>query len=879
MLRIRNVSQSLFRLAVALMLLSALAIGQAHAQQRIPGTGFVPRVFKDESGEHKYQVFVPHAYTPAKKWPVILFLHGAGERGTDGILPTQYGLGPLVRLRESNFPFIVVFPQAERGHQRILTAWNPDSPDGARALRILEQVEKTYSIDAKREILTGWSMGGYGAWKMAAAFPERWLSVVPISSGGDESEAEKLKNVPIWAFHGARDRIVSPSQSQKMVEAVKAAGGQPRYTEPADGDHNVWRVAYDDDSLYAWMLNPKGDPARLARVTWRPAVPAGQPPAAIPEPPFIPALELPRAGYVRLGNEMLAALADTIPRIVGSESLTGRLNDISDWAQSESGSFSVYMSGLSYRAQLVGANVKAYRKDRLNIQLGLSNAQITISGTSLEGQISAEAGPISIVLGHQRPIWISFDVTPEVVNRRLKFRHVGTTFAIPDDNWYVSGPAGVSTSGTIFARRARSEVSEGLVSGLYGKKHMIEQKMVTIIPRVIAQLEKKFNEATEGRTISGIWPLPVYQPQLRVWPAEVTTDETGVSLLLGATAAAVDPLKPPKQVRTVAPLGPAIAAVGQSTKLQAGLVPQTLTPISQLLVEADLARIQVGDMGSKALAKFSKPDVLAEMVPDLKRYGPQVQIWSELVLSGPIHLADVSGKGLVLELSQFKILIEIKTDPASAGWKPYAEFEATIRQAIVPKLVKPTEATRAAALGFDGDPEIEVKGRFAEGYQPEDGNIDLARLKTLVTDAWAEFFGSTAGPETEIPDLDLGFDKLRVQDVAWKTPHLVATFGPPGVKITNSSDKPLVYETKGPYSGWGGPYTLKPGQVHAYPITYPMIFRRRVGNTYQMFTLPVGSHSEFRVKVPGTPESLYKAREPAEIEKAVENLPPPPEKK
>ena len=93
-------------------------------------------------------------------------------------------------------------------------------------------------------------------------------------------------------------------------------------------------------------------------------------------------------------------------------------------------------------------------------------------------------------------------------------------------------------------------------------------------------------------------------------------------------------------------------------------------------------------------------------------------------------------------------------------------------------------------------------------------------------------------------------------------------FGPAGVKITNSSDRPLVYETKGPYSGWGGPYTLKPGAAHDFPIAYPMVFRRQVDAGYQMFTLPAGSHSEFRTKVAGTAPQLFKAREPDEIEKA-----------
>ena len=119
--------------------------------------------------------------------------------------------------------------------------------------------------------------------------------------------------------------------------------------------------------------------------------------------------------------------------------------------------------------------------------------------------------------------------------------------------------------------------------------------------------------------------------------------------------------------------------------------------------------------------------------------------------------------------------------------------------------------------------------------------------------------------------------RALAEDAGWLAPNFYAVFGPPGVKITNSSDKTLVYQTKGPYSDWSAPYTLKPGAAHEFPIAYPMIYRRRVGTGYQMYTLPAGSHSEFRTKVAGTPEDLYKAREPDEIAKAVEDLPPPTE--
>lgn len=881
MQRIRVASKRLFCLIVLVLPAAASAFGQAPVAQRAPvaapQTGFLSRTYKDETGDHKYVLFVPRAYTPAKKWPVILFLHGAGERGKDGLLPVQIGLGPLVRLREANFPFIVVFPQAEELRGRILTGWSPEGADGQRALRILEQVEKDYSADTRREILTGWSMGGYGAWEWAAKFPERWLSVVPVSGKGDPATADKLKNVPIWAWHGGKDRAVPASGSREMIEAVKAAGGQPRYTEIAEAGHDVWKQVYDDDALYAWMLNPQSDPAKLPPVTSRPRTPGAPkqlPP--LPELAFVPAVEMPRAAYVRLGNEMLAALADSIPKIVPADALVGRLNDISDYTESEGYGFSVYMYGLSYQAQVSRAVVKAYARDRLNVQLGLSNVQVTIGGTSLSGnRHSAEAGPIAIVIGHQRPVWLSIDVTPEVVERKLRLRHVGTSFSIPNDNWYVSGPAGVSTHGL---GMTEGKVSSGLVSGLYGKKSTIEQQIVSVVPRLIAELEKKIDFNKAVKSAGGVWPLPVYQPRLSVWPEEVSTDEHGVSLVLGATAGALDPTQRPGAVRKVQPLGPAVKDVPQTTKLQAALSPEMLAPLTQLLVDADVARIHVADTTSQAMAKLAEANVVSDAIPDLKRYGDGLQVWSELVLAGPVEVVDAPGKSPQLEAKKIKLLVSIKPNGSAESFKPCAEFDVALRQPFAPKLVKPTSVTRAIAFDPDAPAEIEVSGHFVSGYEARDMQIDNDRLRELFAAGWNEFIKGDGPPQAEVPDIDLGFDKLRVQDVGWSAPEMYAVFGAPGVKITNSSDKPLVYETKGPYSEWGGPYTLKPGASHDFPITYPMLFRRRVATGYQMFTLPVGSHSEFRTKVPGTPENLYKAREPEEIQKAVENLPAPDEK-
>ena len=130
---------------------------------------FVDRVIKDESGEHRYTVFLPEDYSADKKWPVILYLHGAGERGNDGKRQLTIGLAPAIEKRKATFPFIAIFPQCEDTSARYLAGWLANGPDAQRALKILDEVERDYSIDTSRRILTGWSMGGYGTWSIAAA--------------------------------------------------------------------------------------------------------------------------------------------------------------------------------------------------------------------------------------------------------------------------------------------------------------------------------------------------------------------------------------------------------------------------------------------------------------------------------------------------------------------------------------------------------------------------------------------------------------------------------------------------------------------------------------------------------------------------------------
>jgi predicted peptidase len=228
-------------------LLIFAALGRAEMKP-----GFHDRVHKDADGkEAKYVIFVPHEYDGKRPVPVILFLHGAGETGTDGEKQARVGLGKYVRAHEKTFPFLVVFPQSQK------RTWAADSDDGKRALAILDEVQTEFVTDPKRLYLTGLSMGGFGTWSMAAKYPDKWAAIVPICGGGNPNAADKIKDIPCWCFHGADDPRVKVEKSREMIEAMKSAGGHPKYTEFPGVKHESWDRAYATQGLFTWMLERK----------------------------------------------------------------------------------------------------------------------------------------------------------------------------------------------------------------------------------------------------------------------------------------------------------------------------------------------------------------------------------------------------------------------------------------------------------------------------------------------------------------------------------------------------------------------------------------------------------------------------------------------
>lgn len=232
---------------------------------------FQDRAIKIGTTEYHFRVFTPKGWSGKKKSPVILFLHGAGERGDDNMAQTRVGIGPAILRQQDSFPFVVVLAQCPRNR------WWSEPAMQAQALKALDQTVAEFNGDPQRTYLTGLSMGGYGSWAIAANNADRFaaLAIVcggvvppaglalpkeanpPASADPYGAVAAKLGKTPVWVFHGSADPAVPVSESRKMVEALKAAHGNVRYNEYEGVGHNSWDKAYSEPEIFSWMLSQK----------------------------------------------------------------------------------------------------------------------------------------------------------------------------------------------------------------------------------------------------------------------------------------------------------------------------------------------------------------------------------------------------------------------------------------------------------------------------------------------------------------------------------------------------------------------------------------------------------------------------------------------
>lgn len=249
-------------LAASLLLLTSCATMRSTSE-----TGFLNRTVDHAGRTYRYVVYVPDS-DRSRILPVVLFLHGAGERGDDGLRQTAVGLGSAIRWSPERFPMIVVMPQAPAE-----TRWLADS--ATAAMMALDAATREFRGDPSRTYLTGLSLGGYGTWHLAMAHPGRFAALVPVCGGILKPEtadsvrqspltasaadpyaatAERVSGVPVWIFHGAEDKTIPASESRRMYAELQKLGADVRYTEFPGVGHNAWDPAYGNGELWTWLL-------------------------------------------------------------------------------------------------------------------------------------------------------------------------------------------------------------------------------------------------------------------------------------------------------------------------------------------------------------------------------------------------------------------------------------------------------------------------------------------------------------------------------------------------------------------------------------------------------------------------------------------------
>jgi predicted peptidase len=229
------------------LLVLILAAGCAGRMQRPVVSSQIECTFETDiprpmSGN--YLMYLPEQYDRSqKRWPLILFLHGSGQRGSNLQAVKKHGLPKEVETKR-DFPFIVISPQCPNGRE-----WSSEYLG-----ELLDDIISHYRVDPDRVYLTGMSMGGYGVWDLASRYPEKFAAIAPVCGGGNSARAARLRGVPAWVFHGARDNEVPLAEAQAMVNALKRAGGTVKFTIYPKAGHKCWEETYRNPELYAWFL-------------------------------------------------------------------------------------------------------------------------------------------------------------------------------------------------------------------------------------------------------------------------------------------------------------------------------------------------------------------------------------------------------------------------------------------------------------------------------------------------------------------------------------------------------------------------------------------------------------------------------------------------
>ena len=852
------------RFAAPLAAALVLCAGPGFAQSSLDGGAgrIVTRTYSDADGAHRFGLYVPPGPAPATGWPVVLFLHGAAERGTDGVAPTRVGLGAVITARREEgrpFPAVAVFPQVEDTDGRILTAWQPTQPDGARALAILESVEAALPTDPARRLLTGWSMGAYGVAAQLAADPGRWAAAVEVAGArtpdvDPAAIAAATATTPLWMVGGAKDRYVPFARTATLAARIREAGGTVTLTRVADRGHDVWKSAFASDVFLALIEDPASlpadpviDPANAKALDLdRPADAA----------PFVPALEVTGAAFVRADDALLSKLSAGLPDVVPADSLRGSLGT-QTISQSVAGlDIDVTFRDVRYAARLAGVSVTARDGNVLTLRLEVADAELVLGQTFLKAPLGHRgyASAMAIRVGVRRPVPLEIDVRPGVRDRAITLTPLRIRFDLPADDYQVLGPRCVDEHGLFLTEKC---LRESLVKALYKARPEIEAKIREFAPRMVAELEKRLDFGNPDGVAGGLVPLPTVDPGVRVWPQEVRADAGGLTVLFGASVAAWDPRDAPARPARAdgglclggdcdpSVLGappPARDLAEDRGTLAVGVSTRLVRPLTGALVAGGLPTIDVRDVPGNPLAALADRATLTAIVPELADF-PGQDVRARIGLDGPLA-ADPNprapaGERAELILSTDDLILDVQRregGPGAAGrWVTVAPLRFTLRQAVTIAIAA-RGADRSLVAGPAGRAEVEP----VSAPPGADGPL-AARLVADGWDRWVAGEGPFGGTLNDLPVLGT---PLRAESLRTQGEAVVVRFGVPGTVLENRSPVAVTYRVRGDRGPWGGPFTLPPGESHTYDVRCPLRFEQAGGGFGR--ALDVGTVHAFR---------------------------------
>lgn len=720
---------------------------------------FVRRSFTDSAGEHRYFVFVPPHYTPERAWPVVLFLHGAGEKGTDGVRPLSAGLGTALELHPQQ-EFLAVFTQCENLRGRHLTGWLADGADAQRAIAILGEVEATYRIDPQRRVICGWSMGGYGTWSLAAAFPEKWAAVLAIA-GGETEQALDLselasRQIPVWAIHGSEDPLIPVEQSTQLVERLNMLGGRGRAMIVEGAGHDLWREVFATQQVLDWLAHPQQqesfpdiDFAKADRL------PSGSP---FYLRHFTKLQRLPNLVGIRLGNRALSVISQGIPATIPETVLSGKLDDIRRSIEADGEQIDITLQGLSYASTISAVQLQAISGGRFQVLFDFKPLRLKIQQSRLQfGQEFAETGEFTITLGHLRPARMVMEIQPTIEKSGLVLKPLRQRFLLDDNNWFISPPRDIRVE----SRRFTAEhIVTGVVGGLYVQKAEVVQAVQGVIPGLLRVVEEELNAREAPHLAQLLWPLPALVPELRVAPGQVRTDRDGITMvfdLLVRTSRDLSISGINHGFRSGAYETITIENLPDSKNLHFKVSLDAVAAAGEMTVREGYAYIHLRDLPGDEFTGLTQLDFLQKLFPEVAFETWTAPPETGLRLEAPFEIRGLPDQSTAQSLRLEILAPEVMFEVSSQDQEQLLEIPFSLSQQIELQVRERDGISEALVVNWLPQPVLQVK------RSSKSSAINAELLETKLRDAWERWSSRQSGIERSIPPLRFGDGALLLE--------------------------------------------------------------------------------------------------------------------